>query len=155
MKFSIGDQVVEKKNIQPYTSYNVLKIVSILDGALLLEHYGFRSEGEIHLEVYSNEPGSRGWREGLRRYQEEELFTLEEAEAEKHNLEAAQSKLSQEFDAVHYQLQGKLDQAAVLVEGAGLIAKAHNKIFFDLKKECMLLYQALDRYGWSHSHMQC
>jgi hypothetical protein len=155
MKFSIGDQVTEKEGIHPYTSYNVLKVISILDGALLAEHYGWSSEGKIYPEDYTSEIGSRGWREGLRRYQEEELFTLEEAEAEKYNLEVAQDKLSQEFYAVRVQLKKKLDQAAALVEEAGAIAQAHNKTFFNLKVECMPLYLALNGGGWSHSHMQC
>jgi hypothetical protein len=155
MKFSIGDQVAEKKNIQPYTSYNVLKVISILDGVLLVEHYGFVSDGEIIQEDFSFKPGSRGWRTSLQKCQEEELLTLEEAVEELHALETAQNKLSQEFDAVRNQLQAKLDQAALLVKEAGTIAGAHNKTFFELKNECMPLYLALNGGGWSHSHMQC
>lgn len=155
MKFSVGDLVVEKTDIKAHTSYNTQKVVGIFEGALLLEHHGFAFDGEIHPEEYESEVGSRSWRESLRRFQEEELFTPDEAVEELHRLEAAKSKLAEEFDAVRDQLHAKLQQAAALVKEAGELAKAHDKEFYDLRAECMPLYKALESGGWSHSHMRC
>lgn len=155
MKFAIGQQVVEKEALRAHSSYNVLKVVAILDGALLLEHYGFGCDGEVHHEDWEDKPGTRGWRESLQRYQESDLLTLEEAVEELHRLEAAESKLNQEFETVRDQVQEKLEQAAALVKEAASLTTAHDKSFYDLKRECMPLYLALNEGGWRHSHMEC
>lgn len=155
MKFSIGDLAVKKTNIQPYTSYNVLKVACILDGVPLLEHYGVCYDGDLHQEDYEFLPGSRGWRGAFERYQEEELYTLEEATTELNYLENRQSQLNQDFDVVSVQIQAKLDQAAALVGEASALAVPFDKDFYDLKSECMTLYYALNSGGWSHSHMSC
>jgi len=155
MKFAIGDLVIEKKHVQPDTSYSIDKVVTIIDGAIVVEHHGFGFDGKTHGEVYQSPPGSRGWRSAYQRYQEEELFTLKEAEEERKRMKEAKTKLNDEFEAICWQLREKLDKAAELVGEAGALAKAHDKEFYDLKQECMPLYQALKAGGWSHSHMQC
>lgn len=157
MKFAIGDRVVEKKDIRAHTSYNVQKVSAHLDGFLLLEHWGHGYDGELHEEDYSeyNKPGSRGWRESLQRYQEEELFTPEEALAELRKLEEAKSKLDEEFGAVRDLIAANLKQAAELVETAASLAKKCDKDFEDLIQEGGALYKALDNGGWRHSTMRC
>lgn len=157
MKFDVGSLVVEKKSVRAHTSYNVQKVTAILNGALLLEHHGFGFDGEITAEDYSeyNKPGSRGWRENLQRYQEEELFTPEEALAEISRLEAVKSKLDEEFGAVRDLIAANLQQAAELVETAASLAKKCDKDFEDLIQEGGALYKALDNGGWSHSTMRC
>lgn len=155
MKFSIGDLIIEKKTIEPHTSYVIYKVVATLDGALLAVHWGGGYGGDIHEDEWEDEPGSRSWRSALQRYQEEELFSLEEAEKERLRLEVSKNSLNQEFETIRDQLRSKLDQAAVLVREAGDLVKAHDKEFYDLKQECMPLYNALKDGGWSHSHMKC
>lgn len=155
MKFSIGDQVVEKSSLRAHTTYNVMKVVVILGDSFVLEHYGYGFDGEVNTDTYVIPLGARGWREAFKRYREEELFTLEETVQELHRLEAAETKLNEEFEAVRYQIQAKLNSAALLAREAGEIAKAYNKKFFDLKEDCMPLYKALAEGGWSHSHMKC
>ena len=155
MKFSIGQLVVEKEMVQPHTSYNVQQVVAILNDVLLLEHYGIAYDGEVSKEDWLYDIRSRGWREGLQRYQEGELYTLEEAFNQLRNLEGVKTKINQEFEAIRLQLKAKLDQAAVLVQEAGTMAHLHDKSFYDLKEECMSLYGALNMNGWSHSSMQC
>ena len=157
MKFSIGDIAVQKTDVRAHTSYNPLKVIGVLNEALLLEHCGTGYGEEIHEESYEefNYPGSRMWREGILRCQEEELFTPEETVAELRRLEAAEDKLTQEFEAVRDDIQGRMERAADLVKEAADIVKAHNRKFSDLKSECMSLYEALDIGGWSHSHMRC
>jgi hypothetical protein len=155
MKFSIGQLVVEKKSIHPRTSYQVLKVAGTLNGALLLESYGGAYDGEVHVDDWTDEPGSRSWRSALERHQEEDLFTLEEALEEQRRLEAAKNKLDGEFEQVRSQIQDSLDKAAVFVQEAGGLAKSFGREFHQMKKECMSLYRALDEGGWSHSHMSC
>lgn len=157
MKFSVGDLVIEKAHIRARTSYNVSKVIAYLDGALLLEHYGHAYDGEIHYEDYDdlNVPGSRTWREGLQRFQEQELFTPEEALKELKRLEEADSKLNQEFNDVKEQIVAKLEEAAKLAnEAADMITKV-DKTFEDMIYDCVSLYKALDRGGWSQSTMHC
>lgn len=156
MKFFIGDKVVEKNSLRPRSSYCVEKVVSILDGALLIEHYGTAFDGEIHqFDDDLNAPGTRSWREGIRRHQEDDFLTPEEAIQEIHRLDLEQNKLTQEFEAVQSKIEDKLQKAAALVKEAGAIAKTCDKDFYDLKKECMPLYRVLEEGGWSHSHMSC
>lgn len=156
MKFSVGDQVVEKSTLHPHTSYNVQKVVALFEGDLLLEHYGFAFDGEVTPEEYESEPGSRSWREGFQRYQESELLTLDEAESELHRLDVAKDKMSTEFEAVRASIQAKLDAAAVLVEEAAAIAKPFNKELDDLSRdECRKLYEAQEKNGWRASHVRC
>lgn len=157
MKFAVGDIVVEKTDIRPHTSYNTQKVSAVLDGFLLLEHHGFAYDGEIHEEEYTRDakPGSRSWRESLRRFQESELFTPEEALEELHRLEAAKKKLEDEFAAVRDQVQEKLTAAAKLAEEATAILTKHNKDYEDMLQECGPLYKALDKGGWRHSTMRC
>lgn len=155
MKFSIGDMVVEKEDIHPHTSYNVFKVVTILNGELLIKHYGCVFDGELSVEEFESKPGGRCYRESFLRFQENELFTLEEADDKIHQLEAAKSKLENEFESVRSQIQEKLNKAADLVSKADALVKPFNKDFSDLKKECTPLYRALKDGGWSHSHMSC
>ena len=157
MKFAIEDLVVVKKEVQPSSSHCVSKVVAILDGALLVEFYGDCYEGEVHAypDAAMNKPGSRKWQLGLVRYQEEELFTVEESRQEQLRLQNAKNKLDDEFGEVRDQLEEKLNAAAVLVKEAATIATAHKRTFYDLKHECMPLYEALDDGGWSESHMRC
>lgn len=157
MKFSIGDIVVEKKDIRPHTSYNTQKVVGLLNGALLLEHHGFAFDGEIHEESFASDdkPGSRGWREGLQRFQESELFTPEEAVTELHKLEAAKNKLEEEFASLTTEITGKLEQAAKLVDEAATMVDKSGHSFEDLTRECGPLYEALKKGGWRHSTMRC
>jgi hypothetical protein len=156
MKFSIGDMVVEKETLKAHTSYNVSKVVGFLDGALLLEHYGFAFDGEVHPEDYKSEPGTRGWRKEIQRYQEEELCTPEAAVKELHRLGAIKDKLNEEFEGVRESIQAKLDAAAVLVQEAADIAKPFNKELDDLsREECRKLYEAQEKNGWRASHVRC
>lgn len=155
MKFSIGDKVVEKKMVKPLSSYPVLKIVGTLNGVLLLTNYGSGYDGEVHSDNWTDEPGSRSWRSALEQYQEEELFSLEEAVEELRRLELAKKQLDKEFDGLLSQIQDKFDKAAILVQEADAMAKAFGRDFFQLKRESMALYRALDEGGWSHSHMSC
>jgi hypothetical protein len=155
MKFSIGDKVVEKKTIQPHTSYNVLKIVGTLNGALLLEHYASGYDGEVHPNTWTDEPGSRSWRSALERFQEEELFTVEEAVEQLQCLESLKTQLDREFDGVRSQIGDQFDQAAIHIKEANALVKHFGKDFYDLKQEGMKLYKALDEGGWVHSHFSC
>jgi hypothetical protein len=156
MKFSVGDLVVEKIGIQAHTSFNVLKVVAILNDSLLLEYYGFCFDGEISQdEIFISAPGTRSWRESYHRYLEEELFSTQEALEEIHKLQAAQGELNKEFDSILPQLEEKLNQAAALVKEAAAMALDHNTTFYYLKDQCMPLYLALNQGGWSHSHMEC
>lgn len=157
MKFAVGDIVVEKTDIRPHTSYNTQKVIAHLDGSLLLEHHGFAFDGEVHEEDFTRDskPGSRSWREGLRRFQESELFTPEEAVEQLHKLEAAKSKLEDEFAAVTDEIVGKLEQAAKLVDEAATMVDKSGHSFEDLVRECGPLYKALEKGGWRHSTMRC
>jgi hypothetical protein len=155
MKFSIGSFIIEKTSIEPNTSYEIEKVIGILDGTLLAVNYGTSFNGEIHENNYENLPGTKSWREAIQRYREEEVFTIVEAEAERHRLQEAQNKLAQDFELVKDQLKSKLDRAAELVREAGDLARAHKKEFYDLRPECMPLYHALKDGGWVHSHMSC
>jgi hypothetical protein len=157
MKFSIGDKAIEKKTIRAHTSYVVSEVVGTLDGALLLTHWGDGFDGEIRHYDFLDEdkPGTRGWREGIQRYQETELYTPAEAVEELHRLEAAKRDLDNAFEAIRDQIQTKMNQAAALVKDAGTLAKTYDREFFDLKQDCVALYRALEDGGWSHSHMSC
>lgn len=155
MKFSIGDMVVEKEDIHPHTSYNVFKVVTILNGELLIKHYGCVFDGELSVEEFESKPGGRCYRESFLRFQENELFTAQEADERILHLEAAKSKLENEFESVRSQIQEKLNQAAALVKEADALAKPFNKDFCILKSECGTLYHALNDGGWSHSSMRC
>lgn len=155
MKYPVGSLLVEKKTIKAHTSYNVQKVVAHLDGALLTQHYGFGFDGEVHEEDYHSEPGSRGWREELQRYQENELCTIEETKAELARLETAKAILENEFASVRDQIQEKLAAAAKLAEEATDILVKHNKDYEDMLQECGPLYKALDKGGWRHSTLRC
>ena len=153
--FSVGDKVVEKKNIQPRTSYNILQVVGSLNGALLTNQYGCGYQGEHHADDFEDVPGSRSWRSAIEQYQEEELVSLDEALIEQQKLEANKSKLDEEFEKVKPLIRKRLDEAAALVKEARLLVNPFDRTFYDLKIECTTLYQALDDGGWSHSHMSC
>lgn len=156
MKFAIGAIVVEKKDLRAHTSYNTQKVVGYLDGALLLQHHGFAFEGEITEESFDfDKPGSRTWREGIRRFQENEVFTPEEALAEIRRLEEAKAKLEGEFDSVVEQVRGKMEQAAALTSEAADILVKHKKTFDDVLEEGVSLYKAQKKGGWRHSTFQC
>jgi len=147
--------VVEKKRLLPHTSYSVSKVAVILDDSILIEHYGYGYDEEIHSDNYSAPIGSRSWREGYERYQEDELITPEEAVKEIQRLNDVKDILEKEFEGVRSYIQDKLDQAAGFVKQAGEIAKSCDKSLFDLKPEGQELYKALEDAGWSHSHMSC
>jgi hypothetical protein len=157
MKFSIGDKAIQKKDIHANSSFPVYQVIGILNGDLLMTHWGSGYGEELNrYEFYDEDvPGTRGWREGISRFQEEELFTTQEAMEELHRLEAINNKLNEEFNGVREQIQKKIEQAAVLVDEAYALAKPFDKDFFDLKKECSSLYHSLNDGGWSHSHMKC
>ena len=156
MKFSIGDLVVEKKDLRPNTSYNVHKIVSFLDESLLCNHFGFGFDGEITSESSSLPVrGTRSWRANIVRLEENEVCTTEEALTEIHNLEAAKSKIEAEFESMRDLVKTNIDQATAFIKNANEILKPHNKTFFDLSTECSELFIALDDGGWSHSTMKC
>lgn len=155
MKFSIGDLVVEKKEIKSFTSYNVSKVAAILNGDLLIKHYGCIFDGELTAEEFESKPGDRSYRQSFLRFQENELLTTDEAVEKLHRLEAAKSKIENEFESVRNQIHSKMNNAALLVKEADSLAKAYDKNFWQLKDECMPLYRALKDGGWSHSHMSC
>ncbi len=157
MKFAIGDKAVEKSNVRAHTNYLVYMVVGILDGAYLVKFWGDGFGDEVTECEYDmeGEPGSRGWHTAIIRYQEEELFTPEEALVELRKLESDLSKLEKEFNGVRDQIQQKLDDAATLVREAAALAKPFDKDFYDLKRECKSLYHAMDDGGWSHSNMRC
>lgn len=156
MKFSIGDLVVEKKELRPHTSYNIHKVVAFLDGDLLATHYGYAFDGEVNPESgFNSEPGSRGWRTNIIRLEEKELCTPEEALIELHSLEAAKSKLEAEFESIRDQVKTNLDQATLFVKKAFEVIKPLNKEFRDLTQECSDLFIALDDGGWAHSTLSC
>lgn len=154
MKFSIGQNVIEKKSVNAYHNSVVHKVVGIIDTYYLIELVGISYDGEIH-KYGNSKPGERGWTNGIHRHTEEELFSLSEATDELRRLEHDKDKLDQEFDVVREQVKSKLEKAALLVQEAGAIVVLHDRTFFDLKQECMPLYQSLKVGGWSHSHMQC
>ena len=157
MKFAIGDKVVEKKNVGAHSSYPVSQVAGLLNGALLLTPWGDGYNGELHHDDFYDEdkPGTRAWREGIQRHTEDDLLTPEEALVEIHKLEAASSKLNEEFAAVKDQIEAKLDQAAKLADEAAVMILKHKKSFEDLTHECVPLYQALKKGGWRHSTLQC
>jgi hypothetical protein len=156
MKFPIGTLVVEKKDIRPHTSYPISKVVGTLDGALLLGFWGFGYEGETKQEDFlGDKPGSRSWREGIRRFQDHELFTTNEARAEQLRLETAKSILESEFDSIQDQIQTKLEQAAKLTDEVADLLVKHNKTFEDVLQETVPLYKAQRKGGWRHSTLQC
>lgn len=155
MKFSIGDLVIDKKDVKAYTSYNVKKAVGILEGTLLLEYYGDGFGGEINPSDWIVESNTREWRSAIERYLEGDLLTPEEVVAELNKLQKEKDNLNKEFDQIRSRLEIKLKQAASLVEEVGIITKTYNKELSDLKNECKPLYQALDNGGWSHSSMSC
>lgn len=156
MRFSIGDLVVEKKDLQAHTSYNVQKVVSFLGESLLTTHYGHAFDGEVDPDTFSdNKPGSRMWRTNIIRVEEKELCTPEEAIEEIRRLESLASKMSAEFELVRDQVKLNLNQAAALVNKAAELIKPGNKEFYDLPQECSELYLSLKNGGWSHSTMVC
>lgn len=155
MKFSIGDQVIDKKDIKPHTSYSVYQVVGYLDDAILVSHYGDGYDVEIYSDECHSEHGSYSWRTDIIRFQEEELFSTTEAVDELHRLESDKARLDNEFEVIRVQIQKKMDQAAALVKEAAALAVPYEKYFCDLKRECMLLYDALNDGAWSHSSMGC
>lgn len=157
MKFSINDLVVIKTLIHPHTSYSVNRVCAILDDAYLTVGYGFAFDGEIQKDDLEDldKPGSRHWREGIQRYQEHELFSMDEAVIELRRLENVKSKLESDFESTRPQIQERMNKAAALVKEAVGIIKPLDKEFYDLTSECKELYLALKDGGWSHSTMSC
>ncbi len=155
MKFSIGDKVIEKKLVAAHTSYPVNKVVGVLDGDLLVEGWGFGFKDELTEDDYDSPRGSRGWRSGIVRYSEDELFTPEEVVAELKRLEETKSKLEDEFNAVRELVAKNMNDAARLVKQANDLVKPTGKDVYDLTTECKELYMALKDGGWSHSTMTC
>lgn len=156
MKFAVNDLVALKKSFFPNQSYQVYKVVAILNKAILVVHYGSSyHDGVIDPFPFKDEPGSRSWRSAIERYQEKECLSIEEAKVELVRVNEAADKLNQEFESVRGDVETKFGQAAALVAEAAAIVKAHNKTFYDMRKEGMSLYRALEGGGWSHSHMKC
>lgn len=156
MRFQPNDLVVSNQKIRPHTSYEIYKVVAIINGHCLLEHYGSAWEGEIHKDDYEWEPGSRNWSETYIRYQEKDLITPEEYLVEKKKLEAEESRLEGEFKAVRSQFRENLDKAADLINQSTTMAEACQKdIRSSLKIDYQTLFHALDRAGWSASFTRC
>lgn len=158
MKFKVGDKAVDKTVIKPRTSFPVMEVVGVLGDALLLQFWGDGYDGEISKDTFTdeyNKPGTRSYREGVMRFLEEELFTTDEALAHIKSLEAAKSKLDEEFSGVRDQIAEKMAQAASLAKEAVELMKPFDRDFCDLRKECLPLYDALDEGGWRASHMRC
>lgn len=157
MKFQIKDKVIPKDSIKAHTNYLVSEVVGVLDGALLTMMWGDGFGEELHHYDFleDSKPGDRSWRGAIQRYQEDELFTPEEALAELRRLEGVKSKLEQDFEGVRSQVQEKMNKAAALVKEAGKLVEPTGKDFYDLTAECKELYLALNEGGWSHSTMRC
>lgn len=155
MTFAIGDLVADKENLKAWTSFAALRVVGTLDDAVLCEYYGDGYDGEVSKMSWVIDRSSSQWREGIVRFMPQDLCTMAQAFQMVRDLENAKDNLEKQFEKVRGLLQGKLDQAAALVSEVATIAQDHGKDFFELKRECMPLYQALDGGGWSHSHMQC
>lgn len=155
MKFTVGSKVVEKTHLRAHTSYNIMEVVGTLGDDLLTKHFGFAFDGEVTNEGWVDKPRSRSWREGIQRYEEDELCTPEEALAHIRKLEEAQSKLEDEFTVVKDQIQAKLEQASKLADEAADILVKHKKTFEDMVHESVPLYKALKKGGWRHSTLQC
>jgi hypothetical protein len=155
MKFSTGDKAVVKDHLEAHRSFGVFRVVGYLGAALLVEHYGSSFVGELHSETWVAEPGTRGWRESVMRYSEEELFTLEEAADELRRLEAIQSKLDQEFEEVRDLILSKMFQATEIVKEAFGIAQMYQRDFSSLSSECRPLGRALMDAGWRASTASC
>jgi hypothetical protein len=136
MKFAVGDKVIEKARIMARASFPVYQVVGVLDGALLAKFWGDGFDGEIEEDTTRaefDEPGSRSWREGIVRYQEDEVFSAEEAVAEWKRLGEEKSKLDTEFQELRAKIQSRMDQAAALVKEAQDMAES----------------------GWTSSSMRC
>ena len=147
--------MVEKAHLRAHTSYNIMEVVGTLGDDLLTKHFGFAFDGEVTNEGWVDKPRSRSWREGIQRYEEDELCTPEEAIAEIKKLEEAKSKLEADFEAVQELITSNLKDAAALVETAANLAVKCNKTFEDVVHECVPLYKALKKGGWRHSTLQC
>lgn len=157
MKFQIKDKVIPKDSIRAHTNYLVSEVVGVLDGNLLTMMWGDGFGDELHHYDFleDSKPGDRSWRGAIQRYQEDELFTPEEALTELRRLEAIKSQLEKDFDGVRSQVQKKMNQAALIVKEAAKLVEPTGKDFYDLTEECEQLYRALNEGGWSHSTMRC
>jgi hypothetical protein len=158
MKFAVGDKVVEKSLIRARTSFPVYQIVGLLDGCLLAKFWGDGFDGEIEEDQSRSEfdqPGSRCWREGIIRYQEDELFSAEEAIAEWRRLGEEKSKLDEEFQTLKAKIQDRMNKAAVLVKESQDMAESVGKELTDAYKECQPLFKSLRESGWTPSSMSC
>jgi hypothetical protein len=156
MKFAIGDKVVDKTTVKAFTSHSVYEVVGVLDDSLLLKHWGDCFDGVLdHYDFLDKSPGTRGWREGILRYQDNELITTDEALKQLAVLENIQDLLDDDFEKVKSQFQQKINQAAAIVKEANELINPFDRVLSDLRDECMPLYLALHNGGWSHSHMSC
>lgn len=156
MRFKVDDLVVQKDKVRPHTSYEIYKVSAILNGDYLIEHHGSAWEGEIHLNDWIEEKGSRSWHEALTRRQESELITPEEYLEEKKKLEAEESRLNSEFETVRAQFRENLDKAADLINQSTTMAEACKKnIRESLKNDFRNLFHALNKAGWSASFTRC
>jgi mevalonate kinase len=156
-KFSNGDLVVCKEDIEASISCCVLKVLLNLDDAVLTTMWGDMYNDGVHEydDDYEDEPGSNRWRKSIVRYQESELLSVEDASKEKKKLELEREKLDKEFEEIREQVRVNMEQASILVEAAAKIIKYCDKEFRDLKQECRPLHNALESGGWSHSTMSC
>jgi hypothetical protein len=103
----------------------------------------------------SMERSTRSWREGIVRYQEEELLSTEEALAHLKLLDAEKSKLDEEFQILRTKIQAKMDQATALVKEAQDMAESVGKELTDAYSECRPLFRAIRESGWTSSSMSC
>lgn len=157
MKFSIDDQVAERCDIHPRSSFNIYKVIGFFEGAVLATWWGHAYDGDVMREDFllDNKPGTRSFRTAILRFEEKELITPEEAFAEQKVQEAARNKMEEEFEGLRSQIREKMDQASLLVDEAVATLASYGKSFIDLQEECSLLSNALDRGGWRESSMHC
>lgn len=161
MKFNLNDLVVLKTALHPRTNYCVYSVAIIYEGSYLLKFHGdvYQYESKevdtTYRDEYESKPGTRSWREGLQRYQEDELFSLEEAAAEWDRISNVKDQMEKDFIAVKSQVEEKMKAAAALVAEANALVLPLDKDLCDLTKECMPLYNALDNGGWRSSNFRC
>ena len=156
-KFNIGDKVTTVDNIRAHTSYGVWQVVGFLNGAVLLSTWGQGFDGQInHYDFLDEEkPGSQNWRNDIQRYQESELYTLEEASEAIRRLEATHDQLELDFENAKAKIASNLKQAAALMNEAAEMTIACKKTFESLTQESEALYRAMSKGGWRHSTMAC
>jgi len=156
MRFKVDDLVAQKDKVRPHTSYEIYKVVGILNDNYIAEHYGSAWEGQIYKGDCELEPGSKNWQGAYIRFREADLITPEEYLTEKNRLEDEESRLNSEFETIRAQFRKNLDEAADLINQSTTMAEACNKNIRDsLKNDFRNLFHALDKAGWSASFTRC